>query len=129
MSFSFQGHTCIPYLLVGHVVDGVPYLLIALVTHERGIEVAVVDPAPLRGCPRRQMDTIRPSPRDSPRGSIPSKRSKHLLAHPSVELTHTVDLLAGVAGEGRHAEALAVVVGVGAAHADKFIPGMPRRWG
>ena len=33
-----------------------------------------------------------------------------------------VDLLAGVAGEGRHAELLRLVVGVGTAHADEFIP-------
>jgi len=39
-----------------------------------------------------------------------------------VEPAHAVDPRGGVAGEGGHAEALALVVGVGAAHAHEFVP-------
>ncbi len=46
-----------------------------------------------------------------------------------MELRHAVDLLAGVAGEDAHAETLAVVVGVLAAHADELVPADAKaRW-
>ena len=47
---------------------------------------------------------------------------EHLLADPSMQHGYAIHLLTGVAGKGRHAELLRVVVGIGAAHADELVP-------
>ena len=49
-------------------------------------------------------------------------RSEHLLAHPSVELTYTINLLTGVDGESRHGELLVLVLRIGTTHADELVP-------
>lgn len=39
-----------------------------------------------------------------------------------MELRHAINLLTGVAGEGRHTELLALVVGIGTPHTDELVP-------
>ena len=118
-----QGHARAPDFVIGNIVDGMPNALVALVIKEIGIKILVIDLAPLSGRPSREVHTI---------GDIadmvflrivarPNGR-EHLLADPAMKLTHTVDLLTGVAGEGRHAETLAMIIGILATHADELIP-------
>ena len=100
-----------------------PDLLVRLVAHELLIEVLAIDGTPLSSSPCGEVNTV---------GHIAHvvlfrivavpDRSEHLLRNPSVKLRHTVYLLTGVAGEGRHTELLSVVVGVRTAHADELIP-------
>ena len=101
-----------------------PYLLVALVAHEFGIKIFCIELSPLCGGPTGEVDTV---------GhiahmvllrivSVPDG-GEHLLAHPTVQLAHTVHFLAGVAGKNRHAEALVVVFRILAAHTDELIPG------
>ena len=118
-----QRHTRLPDLIVRNIVDSMPDLLVALILHERGIEVLVVDVAPLCCAPCGEMHAI---------GHITHMilfreiafpdRSEHLLAHPAMELGHAVDFLTGIASEDTHAETLVVVIGILTAHADELIP-------
>jgi hypothetical protein len=48
--------------------------------------------------------------------------SEHLLRYLAVEPGYTVGLLAGIEGEDRHGEFLAVVIGVGTTHTDEVMP-------
>ncbi len=100
-----------------------PDILVALVIDKVLVKVLVINLAPFRSSPCWEVNTV---------GHIahmvllwevtlPNVR-EHLLAHPTVELTYTVHLLAGVASEGREAETLAMVVGVLATHADELVP-------
>ena len=100
-----------------------PDALVALVAHEVLVEVLGIELAPLGSSPCGEVYTV---------GDVAyvillwivafPDGGEHLLAHPSVQFAHAVDLLTGVACERRHAETLRVVIGILTPHADKLIP-------
>ena len=118
-----QCHTGCPNLFIGNIVDSFPNLLVALVTQEFLIEILRIEFTPLCSCPCGEVYTV---------SNVTNvvffwiiafpNRCKHLLAHPSVKLTYTVNLLAGVASKGRHTELLVMVIGIDTTHTDEFIP-------
>ena len=118
-----QALTSLPYLLVIYIIDGLPDILVALVRHEVLVEILAVKLLPLCCCPCWEVNAI---------GNIANvillrivavpDWSEHLLRNPSVELRHTINLLAGVASECRHAETLRMIIWVLTAHADKLVP-------
>ena len=100
-----------------------PDFLVALVVHEVLVEICIVELTPLCCCPSWEVNTI---------GyityvvllwevTLPDVR-EHLLAYPTVQLTYTVNLLASVAGEGREAETLVVIVCILTAHTNELVP-------
>ena len=78
-----------------------PDALVALVSHERIVEILGIELAPLCGGPCGEVDTV---------GDVSymiflrivtvPDVGEHLLANPSVQLAHTIDFLASVAGKG-----------------------------
>ena len=118
-----QRHTRFPYFGIWHLIDVVPNLLVALIAHERRIKVLVIDATELGRCPCRQVHTV---------GNIAHMtlfriialpdRCEHFLAHPSMQLAHTVDFLRSVASKGTHTESFCVVVRIFSSHADELIP-------
>ena len=121
--FLLQCHARLPYLIVRHIIYSMPNFLVALVLHKGRVEVLVVYVTPFRSRPCGEVHAIGDVTHVVFFGIISfPQRSEHLLAHPSVQFAHAIDFLASVASKGTHAEALAVVVGIGAAHADKLIP-------
>ena len=118
-----EAYAGVPDFLVGDVVDAAPDGFVALVGVERGVEVVVVELFPLLGAPGGEVYAV---------GDVADvvflrvvsapDAGEHLLADGAVEAADAVDFLAGFAEEGGHAEALAVVVGVGAAEADEVVP-------
>ena len=100
-----------------------PDFLIALVSQVVGIEVLSVELAPLVCTPCGEVNTVGNIANVALLGivAVPDA-SKHLLADLAVQPANAVNLLTGVASEGRHTEALALVVGIHAAHADELVP-------
>jgi hypothetical protein len=100
-----------------------PDFLVALVVHEVLVEICIIELTPLCCCPSWEVNTI---------GYITyvvllwevtlPDISEHLLAYPTVKLTYTVNLLASVAGEGREAETLVVIVCILTTHTDELCP-------
>ena len=119
----FQRHARVPNLLVVYIVDAMPNLFVALVGHERRVEVLIVKLTPLGSGPSGQVNAIGYIAHVVFFGVIAFPNGgKHLLANPSVQATNAVNLLASVASEHRHTESFIVVIGVFAAHTDKFVP-------
>ena len=118
-----QSQTSVPNLFIGHVIDSMPDLLIALIAHKCRIEVFVIELTPLCCRPCGEVHSI---------GDIANvillrivtspNRCKHLLAYPAMELTHAVYFLARVASKDTHAEALVVILRILTAHTDELIP-------
>ena len=100
-----------------------PDILVALVCHKVLIKILAVDSAPFGSCPSREVNTVCNVANvvffrevAFPQGC------EHLLAYPTVQARYTVDFLRCIASEGTHTETFAVVVGIGASHADEFVP-------
>ena len=84
-----------------------PEAFVALIIDVVLVEILGVNLAPLCSCPCWEVNTI---------GYVAyvallrivalPDRSEHALAYPAVKLTYAVNLLACVASEGRHTEAL-----------------------
>ena len=100
-----------------------PDLLITLIAHKGRIEVFVIELTPLCCSPCGKVHTV---------GNVANvillrivtspDRCEHLLAHPTMELTHTVYLLTSIASEDTHAEALVVIIRILTTHTDELIP-------
>ena len=87
------------------------------------VEVLGIDLTPLSSCPCREVYAIGDVANVVLLGIVACPDvGKHLLADPAVKFRYTVDLLAGVAGKGRHAELLALIVGIGTTHTDELVP-------
>ena len=120
---ALQAHVGVPDFHVGHTVDGFPNGGIRLVVHERLVEVFLIKRAPFSGYPCREVDAVGNVAHVVLLGEIAlPDAAEHLLADVAVNEADAVDLAAGVAGKGAHAEALAVVARVGAAHVHEFGP-------
>ena len=120
---ALQAHVGIPDFLVGHTVDGFPNGSVRLVFQERLIKVLLIKRAPFGGYPCREMDTIGDVAHVVFFGEVTLPDSaEHLLADVAVNKANTVDLAAGVAGKGAHAEALTAIARISAAHVHKFRP-------
>ena len=100
-----------------------PDFLVALVVHEVLIKICVIEFTPLCCSPSWEVNTI---------GyityvvllweiTLPDIR-EHLLAHPTMELTYTINLLTSVACKSRKTETLVVIVCILTAHTNELIP-------
>ena len=125
-----QCHTRFPDFGIGHLLNGVPNGFVALVEYKARIEIFVIDETPFRGRPGGQVHAVGDVAHVVFFGEIALPQGcKHLLAHPSVELAHTVHLLAGVAGKDTHAETFVVIIGIFAAHSYEFVPRYAQHFG
>ena len=100
-----------------------PDFLVALIAHKVLVEIVIIELAPLCGCPCWEVYTICYIIHMILlwEVTLPDVR-EHLLAYPTVQLTYTVNLLASVAGEGREAETLVVIVCILTAHTNELVP-------
>ena len=120
---SLQSLTGSPDFLIGAIVDAMPDLLVRLVVQEVLVEVLVIYTQPLSSSPCGEVNTIGNVTYVVFLGIVAlPDRCEHLLRHLTMEPADAIDLLTGVAGEGRHTEFLALVVGVGTTHTDELIP-------
>ena len=115
--------TCFPYLLIGAVVDAVPYFLIRLVAEMFRIKILGINLTPLGCTPCGEVHAVGDITHMTLLWQVAVPDAiEHLLADLTMQPAHAIDFLTGVAGKGAHAETLAVVVGIRASHADELVP-------
>ena len=141
-----QGHTGFPYFLVAYLIDVLPDALVALVLDVLLAEVFLVECLPLVCAPGgvvyavgdvayvafvgvHIVDLLVLIVRENLMFAVRlfghvsgPDGCEHALAHLSVEPAYAIHFLAGLAKEGRHAEALALVAGVLTAESHKVVP-------
>ena len=121
--FLLQSHTSRPYLFIGHIVDGLPNLLVRLVGHELLVEVFGIQLTPFCSRPCGEVDTVSHiSHMILFRIITLPNRGEHLLTDPAMKFRNAIDLLASVASKRGHAELLAFVIGIRASHSNELIP-------
>ena len=121
--FVLQSHAGLPNHFVGHIVNGLPDLLVRLVIPEVLIKILGIELLPLRSTPSGEVYTV---------GNITHMiffrevalpdSGEHFLGNLAVQPAHAVDFLRSVTGKDRHAETFTFVARVVAAQVHQVVP-------